>query len=55
MLTARQNLLETIKGGNPDRLVNQYEPFKLLFNPSGLHSASPKKGGPAVVDTWGLH
>ena len=25
MLTIRQNLMETIKGGSPDRLVNQYE------------------------------
>ena len=25
MLTARQNLLETVKWGNPDRFVNQYE------------------------------
>ena len=25
MLTIKENLLETIKGGNPDRFVNQYE------------------------------
>ena len=25
MLTIRQNLLETIHGGHPDRFVNQYE------------------------------
>lgn len=25
MLTIKENLLETIRGGNPDRFVNQYE------------------------------
>lgn len=41
MLTKRQNLMETIKGGNPDRFVNQYEfmdiilevPVKLMCDP----------------------
>ena len=28
MLTIRQNLLETIHGGHPDRFVNQYEFLK---------------------------
>lgn len=31
MLTKRQNLLEVIKGGQPDRWVNQYEFMHLLF------------------------
>ena len=31
MLTKRQNLLETIKGGNPDRYVNQYEFMELIL------------------------
>jgi hypothetical protein len=34
MLTIRQNFLETIKGGNPDRFVDQYEYVELLFDPS---------------------
>lgn len=25
MLTIRENFMETIKGGNPDRFVKQYE------------------------------
>lgn len=54
MLTAKQNLLECIKGGNPDRFVNQYEFVKLLFNPSMLHSAMPEKGGPDVKNSWGV-
>ena len=31
MLTKRQNLMETIKGGNPDRFVNQYEFMELIM------------------------
>ena len=30
MLTKRQNFLETIRGGNPDRFVNQYEFLEML-------------------------
>ena len=33
MLTKKQNLLETINGGNPDRYVNSYEPFALMIDP----------------------
>ena len=54
MLTAKQNLLECIKGGNPDRFVNQYEFVKLLFNPAMLHSPMPEKGGPEVKNSWGV-
>ena len=32
MLTKRQNFLETIRGGKPDRFVNQYEYFQLIEN-----------------------
>ena len=31
MLTKRQNLLETIRGGNPDRFVDQYEAFSMHY------------------------
>ncbi len=55
MLTKRQNLLETIRGGHPDRYVNMYEPFHLLMRtPYTLHNPSPKKGGPDVVNAWGV-
>lgn len=54
MLTIKQNLLETIRGGNPDRFVNQYEPFKMIFSPSMMHSPSPKLGGGPVVNAWGV-
>jgi hypothetical protein len=50
MLTIRQNVLETIKGGHPDRFVKQYEflefimesplpplPFKLAQGEISVH------------------
>ena len=52
MLTAKQNLLETIKGGNPDRFVNQYEFMELLvFLPGFKYALTP---GERVTDSWGV-
>ena len=55
MLTAKQNMQETIRGGNPERFVNQYEALTLLFHPF-LMFASPllQKGKPDVVNAWGV-
>ena len=33
MLTKRQNVIETMKGGNPDRFVNSMKPFRLFSIP----------------------
>ena len=54
MLTAKENMRETIRGGNPDRFVNQYEAVQLLF-----HSYLPiqtlfVKGQMNVVNAWGI-
>ena len=55
MLTKRQNLLETIRGGNPDRFVNQYEAFGILMgSPFGLRNPAPKPGELNVVNAWGV-
>ena len=55
MLTKRQNLLETIHGGNPDRFVNMFEPFAIIRNsPYMIHNAAPVRGGPRVVNAWGV-
>lgn len=52
MLTARQNLLETIKGGTPDRYVNQYEFFEIVVPIPGFkYPAAP---GETVKDDWGI-
>jgi len=62
MLTKRQNLLETIRGGKPDRFVNQYEPFvcrpleergMLLLNPVSTGSPAVTPGN-QVVNGWGV-
>lgn len=46
MLTKRQNLLETIHGGNPDRFVNQYEFLEFIFEVP----QTGEMGGPG--DEW---
>ena len=52
MLTKKQNLLETINGGNPDRYVNQYEALGIVLgNPSGEVMAQP---GQTMVSGWGV-
>lgn len=55
MLTAKQNLMETIHGGNPDRFVNQYEFIKTFrIDPFSVASKTPKKGEHNVVNAWGV-
>ncbi len=51
MLTKRQNLLETIKGGKPDRFVNQYEFMELIMEVPAPALASP---GKRVKSEWGI-
>ncbi|MBF7096753.1 uroporphyrinogen decarboxylase family protein [Alkalibacter mobilis] len=51
MLSIKQNLLETIKGGNPDRFVNQYEFMDIVMEcPMGM-MAGP---GQTIVNEWGI-
>ena len=55
MLTKKQNLLETIRGGNPDRFVNQYEFMSMILgSPFGLRNPNPKPGEHNVVNAWGV-
>ena len=55
MLTKRQNLLETIHGGHPDRFVNQYEAFAMqVGNAFSAHNPAPKPGELNVVNAWGV-
>ena len=55
MLTKRQNLLETIHGGHPDRFVNQYEAFAMqVGNAFSIHNPGPKLGEHNVVNAWGV-
>jgi len=63
MLTKKQNLLETIHGGKPDRFVNQYEAFDcapdslfgfIFADPVVADSPMPMFGGEPVKNSWGV-
>lgn len=55
MLTRKQNLFETMNGGNPDRFVNQYEAFEIIRSaPVITQNPSPKPGDMNVVNAWGV-
>lgn len=60
MLTKRENMLETIRGGSPDRFVNQYEALKIMsanpiMDPQTGINLRPKRGGEPVADGWGVY
>lgn len=52
MLTKRENFMETIKGGNPDRFVNQYEALGLIFG--APFSDAMLEPGQEYVNGWGV-
>ena len=56
MLTIRQNFLETIRGGNPDRFVKQYESAGSVrsANPASKLGSYPTPGGPPSKTAWGV-
>lgn len=54
MLTPKQNMLEVIKGRNPDRFVNQYEAVQLLFHPFMFANPLLQPGQENVVNAWGV-
>lgn len=55
MLTAKENMLALVKGGKPDRLVNQYEAMHILMHPYAIKSNSAcSKGEMNKVDVWGV-
>ena len=54
MLSVKQNFVETVTGGQPERFVKQYEPFKLFFPPFMYRSKSPVCGGGPVENAWGV-
>lgn len=54
MLTAKQNMQEVIRGGKPERFVNQFEAIQLLFHPYMMHANSVQKGEIDIVNAWGV-
>ena len=53
MLTPRQNLMETIKGGNPDRFVKQFEFMEFVRNPHQMNNPKCRRGMLNVKNRWG--
>lgn len=51
MLTKRQNLLETMKGGNPDRFVKQYEFMHFIMEVPSEPFPQP---GQTIKNGWGI-
>ena len=51
MLTKRQNMLETIRGGSPDRFVNQFEALGFIMDTpySRREGGYPEVGGETVT------
>lgn len=56
MLTPRENFLETIHGGHPDRFVKQFEFFPMPYSdPYNATNPFPwEPGAPDVKDMWGV-
>ena len=54
MLTPRQNFLETIRGGSPERFVNQYEYMTMLFDPIIMHCSNMVMPGQTLKNDWGV-
>jgi len=54
MLTRRENMVEVIKGGKPDRFVKQFEALALIKG-APLISPRPVKGGEPVANAWGVY
>lgn len=52
MLTKKQNLLECIRGGNPDRIVNQWEAFARVGGNPLCDRTLDADGN--MVDEWGV-
>lgn len=53
MLSKRENFIECVSGGNPDRYVNQFEPFSLIL-PTINYDMSPMAEYGYFVDDWGV-
>lgn len=57
MLTPRENYMELVNGGKPDRFVNQYEPFEIIVSDPYIiqnhHMDPTSRMGRDTLDAWG--
>lgn len=55
MLTPRENLIETVRGGNPDRYVNQFEALEIQWaSPQDVRYPDAEYGGEPAKNCWGV-
>lgn len=54
MLTIRENLKETMTGGNPDRFVNQYEFMEFIMEAPIAPFTQMPTPGQTFVNDWGI-
>lgn len=54
MLSKKENLLQTIHGGSPDRFVNQYEYMALVFEPVTIGGFGDVQPGYITKNGWGV-
>jgi len=54
MLTKRENFLETLRGGSPDRYVNQYDYLGIVMTPIGGDAYARLRPGMALKNDWGV-
>ena len=47
-------MIETMRGGKPDRFVQGYEALALVFTPHTKTDAHVVKGGPTIKNKWGV-
>lgn len=52
-MNAKDNFLETLRWGNPEALVNEWEPFTLVIDPL-MPLTRVAQPGKRVVDQWGV-
>ena len=54
MLTIKENARETIRGGSPDRFVNQYSYLGLVRDPIGVYAGCDLQPGETGTNGWGV-
>ena len=54
MLSKKENLMETIKGGKPDRFVKQYEFLNMIAEAAFSMRGIPMIPSPISKDLWGI-
>ena len=48
------NMLEAIRGGNPDRFVNQFEAVEFMADPYSKKNRGSLKPGGEIINSWGV-